>query len=62
MVCVTKAHEEDGDIVHISARTRQGGGMSASLCIATIITVRLVEPRRPLREKAGVSISRESRV
>ena len=62
MVCVTKAHKEDGDAVYASAGTRQGGGRSALLCITTIITVRLVGPRRPLREKAGVSISREGRV
>jgi hypothetical protein len=62
MVCVTKAYKENGDAVHASAGTRQSGGMSASLCIATVIIVRLVGPRRPLREKAGVSISREGRV
>ncbi len=57
-----KAHEEDGDTVHASAGTRQGGGMSASSCIHTIIAVRLVGPGRPSREKAAVLVSREGRV
>jgi len=59
---VTKAHKEDGDMVHASAGTRQGGGMSALLCICTIIVVRLVGPGRPSREKVVVSVSREGRV
>ena len=59
---MTKAHEESSNAVHASAGTRWGGGMLASLCIATIDAVRLVGPGRPLREKVGVSISREDRV
>ncbi len=62
MVCVTKAHEEDGDAAHASAGTRWGGGMSALSCVRTVIAVGLVGPGRPLREKAAVSVSREGRV
>jgi hypothetical protein len=62
MQCVTKAHKEGSDVAHASTGTRWGGGMSASLCIATVVVVVLVGPGRPSREKAGVSISREGRV
>jgi len=57
-----KAHEEDSNAAHASARTRWGGGMSVSSCITIIIVVRLVGPGRPSREKVAVSISREGRV
>src|SRR5216683_8456571 len=36
--------------------------MSASSCVHTIVTVGLVGPGRPSREKAAVSVSREGRV
>jgi len=57
-----KAHEEDSDAAHVSARTRWGGGMLASLCVCTIVTVRLVGPGRPPRENVAVLASREGRV
>ena len=52
---VRAAREERGDAARAGARTRGGGGMSASSRL-------VVEPGGPSRERAAVCVSKEGRV